>query len=43
MAEIKKLFMIAGLKVLSVYEKEKKEYKPFDADATTKRHGHYNK
>ncbi|MBF0594675.1 MAG: radical SAM protein [Candidatus Omnitrophica bacterium] len=42
MLEVKKPFVAAGLKVLSVYEEEKKEYKPFDAEATVKRHGRYN-
>lgn len=42
MAEVKKSFIDAGLKVISVYEEEKKEYQPFDAPATVKRHGRYN-
>ena len=42
MADVKKYFTAEGLKVLSVYEEEKKEYKPFDTQATVKRHGRYN-
>lgn len=41
MAELKQLFVKAGLKVLSVYEEEKRDYQPFDADSTVKRHGRY--
>ena len=43
MVEVKKPFIAAGLKVVSVYEEEKKEYTPFDAEATVKRHGRYKK
>ncbi len=43
MAEIKKVFMAnfgTGVAcVRSVYEEEKREYKPFNAEATKKRHG----
>lgn len=42
MDAIKAPFVAAGLKVVSVYEAEKKEYKPFDAEATVRRHGRYN-
>ncbi len=42
MAEIKKTFIAEGLKVISVYEEEKKAYEPLDAGATVKRHGRYN-
>ncbi len=41
MAEIKKPFVTAGLNVLSVYEEEKREYRPFDDCSTEKRHGRY--
>ena len=41
MLEIKKYFLARGLNVRSVYEEEKKEYRPFDAEATIKRHGRY--
>ena len=41
MAEVKKPFLSLGLRVISVYEEEKKEYSPFDAGATVKRHGRY--
>jgi len=41
MAEAKQFFVAAGVKVISVYEEEKKAYEPFDADATRKRHGEY--
>jgi wyosine [tRNA(Phe)-imidazoG37] synthetase (radical SAM superfamily) len=43
MAEIKKPFVAAGLNVISVYEKEKKEYRPFDDASTEKRHGRFKK
>jgi wyosine [tRNA(Phe)-imidazoG37] synthetase (radical SAM superfamily) len=36
---IKRAF--SGLKVLSVYEEEKRRYEPFDDAATRKRHGQY--
>ncbi|MBF0386708.1 MAG: radical SAM protein [Candidatus Omnitrophica bacterium] len=42
MSAIKRIFVASGLPVLSVYEEEKKEYKPFDAAATVRRHGRYN-
>ncbi len=42
MARLKGYFTTEGLNVLSVYEQEKKEYTPFDASATKKRHGQYN-
>jgi wyosine [tRNA(Phe)-imidazoG37] synthetase (radical SAM superfamily) len=41
MLEVKAPFTALGLKVLSVYEEEKKAYVPFDAEATVKRHGRY--
>ena len=37
MLELKKFF--AGQNVRSVYEEEKKEYHPFDGQATARRHG----
>jgi wyosine [tRNA(Phe)-imidazoG37] synthetase (radical SAM superfamily) len=41
MLEVKKPFVEQGLSVLSVYEEEKRPYRPFDDAATEKRHGQY--
>ncbi|NTV30174.1 MAG: radical SAM protein [Candidatus Omnitrophica bacterium] len=41
MAQIKRVFVAAGLRVLSVYEEEKKAYEPFNNIATEKRHGKF--
>lgn len=42
MARLKVYFTAESLNVLSVYEEEKKEYTPFDALSTRKRHGVYD-